>query len=67
MEQIEKIPVDMSTWKQPNYDKNYFVPVAQSAIKFYENQLKQHNLTEDNKNTFRDLISIINKLMNYKI
>ena len=63
MEQIKLLPVDMDTWKLMNYDPLYYV--ANSAIKFYQNQLVQFDkyLTEENKNILRGSISRIEKLM----
>jgi len=71
MEQIKKLPIDMDTWKQMDYDENYFVPespfemVAQSAIRFYENRLTEldKTLTEENKEILRGSIVKIEKLM----
>lgn len=73
MEQISKLPIDFETWKQLDYDASYYVPtnpldvVANSAIKFYKNQLKRLDLTEENKYIFRESISRIRSLVNYKI
>ena len=65
MEQIKQLPVDMDTWKQLNYDKNYFVPVAQSAIRFYENRLTEldKTLTEENKEILRNSILKIESMI----
>ena len=73
MIQIEKLPVDMDTWQQLNYDSNYYVnfntplnKVANSVIKMYENQLNQFsNLSEEDREIFEDNISRIRNIMNY--
>lgn len=73
MEQISKLPVDLETWKQLGYDASYYTltnpldSVANSAIKFYKNQLDQLNLTEENREIYRESISRIRSLVNYKI
>lgn len=73
MEQISKLPIDFETWKQLGYDASYYTPtspldvVANSAIKFYKNQLNQLNLTEENRYIIKESISRIRSLVNYKI
>ena len=73
MEQISKLPIDFETWKQLGYDASYSTPispldvVANSAIKFYKNQLNQLNLTEENRDIIKESISRIRNLVNYKI
>jgi len=74
MEQVKKLPVDIGTWREMDYDPLYYVPnpldiVANSTIKFYENQLVQFDkqLTEDNKNIFKNLISRIENLIKFRI
>lgn len=67
MSKIKQLPVDMNTWKLLNYDRNYFVPVAESAIKFYENQLRQLKLTGENREIYIKSIDRIRELVNYKI
>ena len=71
MEQIKQLPVDMDTWRELNYDSNYYVPespfemVAQSAIRFYENRLTELDniLTEENKEIFRRSILKIESML----
>lgn len=73
MEQIKRLPIDIDTWKQLDYDASYYIPtspldsVANSAIKFYKNQLNQLNLTEENRDILKESISRIRSLVNYKI
>jgi len=73
MEQIKRLPIDIDTWKQLDYDASYYTPtspldvVANSAIRFYKNQLNQLDLTEENRNILKESISRIRSLVNYKI
>lgn len=71
MQTIKKLPVDLKTWREMNYNPLYYVPnspfqlVANSAIKFYTNRLTEleRSLTEDNKTVFREAIKEIEKMM----
>lgn len=61
MEQIKKLPIDMDTWKQLNFDPLYYV--ANSAINFYENRLAELNLSDKNREIFRESINTIEKMI----
>lgn len=63
MEQIKQLPVDFNTWKQLDYDENYFVPIAQDYIKLCKNQLKLPNLTNENINKLRESIDITERMI----
>lgn len=61
MAQIKKLPVDMDTWRTLNFDPLYYV--GTSAITFYENRLKELNLSNENRDILRESINTIEKML----